>query len=162
MMGNKLTIMNNRIYRNFGVSMLLVTILFSSCIVQSPKYTTFDKVLELKLGMSKEEVEKILTLAPYELKSTTDTSNSYIYIYRVNERKTLSFNTKERNGKETLGKYVQLAVTFSKKDKVTSIETCTTCADSLVTNTRIDIEKIAAFITGTIPAILVYFGLKNE
>jgi len=46
----------------------------------------------------------------------TDTSIVFIYVYRVTDRKTISFNTKPVNGKETIGKYVQLAVAYSKED----------------------------------------------
>src|ERR1700751_2538109 len=74
-------------------------LLFTSCIVQSPKYTTLEKVISLRLGMSKIEVEEALGIKPYDIKAYTDTSNVFIYVYRITDRKTLSFNTKTVNGR---------------------------------------------------------------
>ena len=146
--------------KNFAL-IISVVFLLSSCIVQSPKYSTLDKVMTLKLGMSKEEVEKTLSLSPYNLKATTDTSDVFIYVYRVKDRKTLYLNTKPRNGRESLGKYVQLAVAYSKDDKVINIESCNMCPDNLENVTKIDFEKIVLFVTATLPVILIYLGLKN-
>lgn len=105
--------------------MLKLSFLFlfiTSCIVQSPKYTTLDKVLSLQLGMHKAEVEEILGIPPYNLKSYNDTSDVFIYVYRVTDRRTLSFNTKPVNGRKTIGKYLQIAVAYSKEGKVINIE----------------------------------------
>jgi hypothetical protein len=146
--------------------MLLIAIFtflfFTSCIVQSPKYTTFEKVMTLKLGMSKAEVEDKLGLQPYNLKSVSDTSDVFIYVYRLNDRKTLYLDTKPVNGKTTMGKYTQLAVAYSKDDKVINIESCTLCPDNLVTVNKIDVEKIILFATGTLPVILIYLGLQSK
>lgn len=139
---------------------------FSSCIVlRSPYYTTVERAMSLELGMTKEEVEKWLDLEPYNLKAYTDTSNTYIYIYRTNERKTLSIYTKRKNGKRTIGKYMQLEVAYSKKDnRVIHIESCNDCPDNLTSTSRINIniDKVMTFISVTLPVILVYIGLKSE
>jgi hypothetical protein len=74
----------------------------------------------------------------------------------------LSFYTKPVNGKKSTGKYVQLEVTYSKDDKVVQMESCNLCPDNLVGRSKIDIEKIIAFITVTLPVLLVYFGLQNN
>jgi hypothetical protein len=129
--------------------------------VQSPKYTTLEKVMTLKLGMSKTEVEETLGLKPYNLKSCTDTSNVFIYVYRVTDRRTLSFNTKPVNGRQKIGKYVQLEVGYSKKDRVISIESCNLCPDNLVNIDRIDFGKIIIFLTVTLPVLLIYVGLQK-
>ena len=135
--------------------------LFStSCIVQSPKYSTLEKVMTLHLGMSKKQVEETLGIKPYNIKAFTDTSIVFIYVYRVTERRTLSFDTKSVNGKETIGKYIQLAVAYSKDDKVLSIESCNLCPDNLVTTSQIDFGKIFVFITITLPVLLLFIGLK--
>lgn len=139
----------------------LSTLLFSSCIVQSPKYTSLEKVMTLKLGMSRAAVEETLGLKPYNLKSYTDTSDVYIYIYRVTDRMTFSFHTKPVNGRKKIGKYVQLAVGYSKKDKVISIESCSLCPDNLVNIDKIDFEKIILFVTVTLPVVLIYLGLRK-
>lgn len=134
---------------------------FSSCIVQSPKYTTFEKVTALEIGMTKERVEKVLEIEPYNIKQVTDSSCRYIYVYRVNDRRTLLGATKPLNGKRTLGKYTQLIVTYSKNDIVTGFESCTQCPDDLERTRKVDVEKVILFITVTLPILLVYFGLKN-
>jgi hypothetical protein len=117
--------------------------------------------MTLHLGMSKNQVEETLGIKPYNIKAYTDTSIVFIYVYRVTDRKTLSFNTKPVNGKETLGKYVQLAVAYSKEDKLLSIESCNLCPDNLVTTSEIDFGKIFVFITVTLPVILIFIGLKK-
>jgi outer membrane protein assembly factor BamE (lipoprotein component of BamABCDE complex) len=132
-----------------------------SCIVQSPKYTSLDKAMSLKLGMSKAQVEDILGVQPYNLKAYTDTGNVFIYVYRVTERRTLALYTKPVNGIKTTGKYVQLNVAYSKDNKVINIESCTLCPDNLVNTQRINFEKITAFVTITLPVLLIYFGLKK-
>ena len=144
-------------------TLLIITLLIflTSCIVQSPKYSTLDKVMMLKPGMTKEEVEQILNLAPYNLKETTDTSDVFIYVYRVKDRRTLYLNTRPTNGRESLGKYTQLAVAYSKNNKVISIESCTLCPDNLENVTKIDFEKVVLFMTATLPVILIYLGLQK-
>lgn len=143
------------------ILLFLVAIgLQTSCIVQSPKYTSFEQVMAIKVGMSKEIVEDVLGIGPYDIKMKNDTSITYIYIYRLTTRRTLSFNTQPTNGKEALGKYAQLDVTYTLKNKVTHIETCRMCPDDLVTTSKINFEKIILFITVTLPVILIYFGLQ--
>jgi hypothetical protein len=143
------------------VSILISIMFFTSCIVQSPKYTTLEKVMSLQIGMSKAAVEDILGVKPYDLKAYTDTSNVFIYVYRVNDRKTLSFDTKPVNGRKSKGKYVQLAVAYSKKGNVISIESCNMCPDNLVNVNKIDFTGIIVFVTVTLPVLLIYFGLKK-
>ena len=130
--------------------------------MQSPKYTTLEKVITLQLGMSKVEVEEHLGIKPYNLKAYTDTSNVFIYVYRTNDRKTLSFFTKPLNGQKSIGKYVQLEVSYSKKDKVINIASCNLCPDSLASTSKIDIGQVFIFITVTLPIILIYIGLKKS
>jgi len=147
--------------KNQVVKVVFFLMFLTSCIVQSPKYTTFEKVLSLQLGMTKVQVEDKLGITPYNLKSCNDTSDIFIYVYRVTDRKTISFNTKPVNGKKTIGKYLQLNVAYSKEGKLVGIESCTTCPDNLVSTSRIDFEKVFVFLTVTLPVILIYFGLKK-
>jgi hypothetical protein len=147
---------------NWPVLKFAIIFLFlSSCIVQSPKYTSLEQVTLLQLGLTKAEVEEKLDLKPYDLKAYTDTSKVFIYVYRVIDRKTLSFNTKPTNGREVRGRYVQLFITYSKEDKVINIESCPQCPDNLMKQTKIDFEKIFLFVTVTLPVILIYVGLKQ-
>ena len=147
--------------KNKALIVVFMTLFSASCIVQSPKYSTLEQVMTLHLGMSKNQVEERLGIKPYNIKAYTDTSIVFIYIYRVNDRKTLSFDTKPVNGKETIGKYVQLEVAYSKEDKMLSIESCNLCPDNLVTTSAIDFGKIFVFITVTLPVILIFIGLKK-
>ena len=135
---------------------------FTSCIVESPKYTTLEKVISLQLGMSKAEVEERLGVKPYDLKAYTDTSNVFIYVYRVTDRKTLSLFTKPLNGHTSKGKYVQLEVSYSKKDKVINIASCNLCPDTLASTSKIDLGQIFTFVTITLPVILIYIGLRKS
>ncbi len=119
-------------------------------------------MMTLKLGMTKGEVEKTLGIGPYNLKSTTDTSISFIYVYRVKERKTLYLNTKPVNGRETLGKYIQMEIAYSKKnEQVINMESCNLCPDNLESVSKVDVEKIILFVTVTLPVILIYLGLQK-
>ena len=136
-------------------------LLLTSCIIQSPKYATLPQVMSLQLGMCKEKVEEILGVQPYDLKAFTDTTTVFIYVYRVNDRKTLSFKTKPTNGNKRLGKYVQLMIAYSKENKAITIESCSLCPDNLVIKDKIDFEKIFAFLTVTLPIILIYIGLTK-
>lgn len=139
-----------------------VFLFFTSCIVQSPKYTSFEQVMSLKLGMSKAQVEDSLGVQPYNLKSHNDTSSVFIYVYRLIDRRTIYFNTKAVNGKKATGKYTQLEVTYSMDDKVTNIESCTLCPDNLVSTSKVDFGKVIVFITVTLPLLLIYLGVQRN
>jgi hypothetical protein len=118
--------------------------------------------MSLHVGMTKEQVEKTLDLAPYDVKAYTDSSDVFIYVYRTIDRRTLSFYTKKKNGRKAIGRYVQLYVAYSKKtNKVINIESCGDCNDNLVTTSRVDFEKVITFVSVTLPVILVYIGLKS-
>ena len=143
------------------VKVALTMLPLTSCIIQSPKYATLPQVMSLQLGMSKEKVEGILGVQPYDLKALTDSTTVFIYVYRVYDRKTLSFKTKPTNGNKRLGKYVQLMVGYSMANKAISIESCSLCPDNLVVKDKIDFEKIFVFLTVTLPVILIYVGLTK-
>ncbi|MDZ4757915.1 MAG: outer membrane protein assembly factor BamE [Bacteroidota bacterium] len=130
----------------------------SSCVVQAPKYTMIEQVLSIKEGMTKEEVTQILGIPPYDLKLSDDSTLVLIYKYRVTDRKVLPYNTQPVNGKNIRGKYVDLFVTYSKEGKVISFRSCSNCEDTKFT--KIDLGKIGTAIMTTVPAILIYFGLK--
>jgi outer membrane protein assembly factor BamE (lipoprotein component of BamABCDE complex) len=139
------------------LKVVFMLLFLSSCFVQSPKYSTLEQVMSLRVSMTKAQVEEILGLQPYNLKAYTDTSNVFIYVYRVTARRTISFNTKPGNGKELLGKYMQLAVAYSKEGKVLSIESCNLCPDNLVTTSKVDFGEVFVFLTVTLPLLLLYF-----
>ena len=140
-----------------GFKVIILLLFLTSCVVYSPKYSTFEKVMTLKLGMTRSQVEEILGVQPYNLKAYTDTSSVYIYVYRVTERKTMTFNTKPVNGKKKIGNYIQLFVTYSKDGKVKNIESCTLCPDNLEKRSNVDFEKIITFLVYGVPLLLVIF-----
>jgi outer membrane protein assembly factor BamE (lipoprotein component of BamABCDE complex) len=137
-----------------------IILMFTSCIVQSPQYARIDNVLALEVGMTKAEVEEVLGVGPYDLKAYSDSSRTLIYVYRVDDRRTLSLLTNEHNGKATLGKYVQLNVTYSNVGKMVAIETCSMCPDNMVGVTKIDFEKLLGFMMVTVPALLILVGVQ--
>jgi len=143
------------------LSTALVVLFLSSCIIQHPAYTKVEKVLTLQVGQSKEEVNKILGIPPYDIKSRSDSGEVLIYKYRVTDRKTVPFVVKPNNGLKTNGKYVDLFIAFSKEGKVTGIETCSTCEETNEKEQRIDINKVITLITVTLPAVMIYLGLQN-
>lgn len=139
---------------------LLLIVLFSSCIVRAPRFTTLDKVFDLKVGMTKEEVSQTLNSKPYNLKLLTDTQTVLLYKYRVNDRATVPFLLKENNGKSVRGKYANLVVTYGKNGQSTRIESCNKCDETAVEQTKIDFNKVITFLTVTLPVVLVFLGFK--
>jgi hypothetical protein len=135
---------------------------FTSCVVQSPKYTTLDKVIALHMGMTKAQVEETLGVKPYSLKAYTDSGSVFIYVFRAPDRITFSVLTRPSNGFKSKGRYIQLEVSFSKKDKVTNISSCNVCPDYLESENSINISDFVTFFSVTLPVILIYIGLKKN
>lgn len=141
------------------VLIFIIFFVLSSCFVRAPKYTTVDKVFELKLGMSKEEVSGALNIKPYYLKSLTDTQSVLLYKYRVNDRAVPPFLLKENNGKTVKGKYVNLMITYNVYDKAIKLESCNKCDESAIEEKKFDFNKLATFLTVTLPVVLVFLGI---
>ncbi len=144
----------------YSILFFLVPALFSSCFVRAPRYTTLDKVFALHVGMTKEEVSNTLNSKPYNLKLLTDSVHILLYKYRVNDRATFPFLLKENNGKQVLGNYANLLVTYNKKGVSTKIENCTDCDLTTIEEKKLDINKIVTFLTVTLPVVLVFLGIK--
>ncbi|MDO8998904.1 MAG: hypothetical protein Q7W45_03990 [Bacteroidota bacterium] len=142
---------------------LLVFIFFNlaSCIVNAPKYTTVEKVLNLKIGQSKGEVSLLLGTVPYNLILMTDSETTLLYKYRVTDRTTLPFLLKENNGKKIKGRYVNLLVTYDKDGLSKKIESCSNCDETIVQEKRVDINKVITFLTITLPIALVFLGITT-
>ena|ERR1043165_5417967 len=138
----------------------LISLSLSSCIVQSPTYTGVEKVMMLKTGMTKAQIDDSLGVAPYDIKFYSDTAAQYIYKYRTTDRRTMSFYTKETNGVRTRGKYVDLFVTYDKNGIATEIRSCSECGETKISEKRLDYNALLQFIAATAPGILIYFGLK--
>lgn len=134
-----------------------------SCIVHAPKYSTIEKVLTLKQGMTKDEVSQVLGISPYNLVSVNDTGETVLlYKYRVANRAMVPFFLKPTNGKTIRGKYVNLLVTYDAEGKVKSMETCVDCDETIIEEKRIDPDKIVTLITVTLPAVMIYLGLQTS
>ena len=142
------------------ISAFFLLALFGSCVVHAPKYTGIEEVLQLKVGMTKDEVSKTLGIPPYDLKSVTDSSTVYIYKYRTTDRKTLPFAMNKSNGMKSKGKWVDLFITYNHEGKVTAIVSCSDCETTRVSEKKIDLNMVLLLVTVTIPAVLLYFGLK--
>lgn len=146
-------------FKKTGMIFLLAgSSLFSSCIVESPKYAKVEQVLSLKTGMSKEEVSAALGIPPYDLKSLGENGESvYIYKYRVTNRHTFPLFTRPANGRNTTGKYVDLFVTYSPEGKMTKMESCSTCEETREKKKKLDINALMTFISLALPALAIYF-----
>ncbi|MFL5765758.1 MAG: outer membrane protein assembly factor BamE [Bacteroidia bacterium] len=141
---------------------LIVLFSFSSCITQSPKYASVEQVLSLKTGMTKNEISDSLGVPPYDIRWYSDTTTQYIYKYRTTERKTLSFYIRKTNGIKATGKYVDLFITYNTKGKATEIRSCSECGETKIKENKVNLDAIGRFFTATVPAVLVYFGLRDK
>jgi outer membrane protein assembly factor BamE (lipoprotein component of BamABCDE complex) len=72
----------------------------TSYILQPPKDVTLDKVVSMKPGMHKSDVVEILGIPPYDPESFNYTRKVFIYVDRVTDRRSISFNTKPVTGKK--------------------------------------------------------------
>lgn len=142
------------------ISVLLALAVLNGCLIRGPRYTTVEKILTLKPGMSLAEVNEKLTSKPYDL-NTYDSiqTKSYVYKYRVADRATVPFFLKENNGKTVRGKYMDLVAYFTVGDTLIKLESRTT--DSSLEEKKFDVDKLITFFSVTVPALLVLLGLKN-
>jgi hypothetical protein len=133
----------------------------NGCIVSGPKYTRTEKVMELKLGMSLDEVNQHLGIKPYYIKSYDSIGErSFVYKYRVTDRKTVPFLVKETNGIESIGKYMDLVTYYTKSDTLYKLESKLT--ETEIKEKKLNINTLITAITVTVPSILVYLGITNS
>jgi flavoprotein len=105
------------------VVVFLLILITQSCIVTSPKYTTIDEVVQIEIGMSLSELEKLLEIPVYDLYHINENGEKIIvFNYRVFDRKVPLKIMTPNNGKKTLGKYDKLIITLSKDNKVIKVE----------------------------------------
>lgn len=107
--------------------LLLGHLLIVSCstTVQLPKFTTIDKVVQIKHGMIRDQVELKLGISPYDIKDIdAQGSITVLYKYKVLDRKVEPDNIQPTNGKETWGYNGDLYVVYSKDEKVISVRSC--------------------------------------
>lgn len=140
---------------------LLFSFLLTSCIVHAPKYTGVEEVLQLKVGMTKDEVSKTLGIPPYDLKSVTDKEIIYIYKYRTTDRNTVPLFMNKTNGVKTKGKWVDLFISYDKEGKVTNIASCSDCETTKISEKKVNINTVITIVAILLPSVAVYFGLKT-
>jgi hypothetical protein len=143
-----------------NVLTFIILISFSSCIVQAPKYTTVEKVLALKLGMSSEEVSAALGIPPYSFVLKNDSETVLLYKFRMTDRAVVPFFMKETNGKEVRGRFANLVVTYNKQLIAEKMASCNDCDRTILKEKRLDINKVITLLTVTVPLVLVYLGIK--
>jgi len=142
------------------IILLLVLLSCSSCLVNAPKYTTVEKVLALQLGMNQDQVTTALGIPPYNFILKNDSETVLLYKFRVADRTTVPLFLKEANGKKIRGRYVNLLVTYDRNLIVKRMGSCNDCDETIISEKKIDINKIITLITVTAPLVLVYFGIK--
>lgn len=147
--------------RNKILSIILIpALLMQSCIVTSPKYTHVDKVMQLKPGMSMDTINARLGIKPYDMDIYDSIGNrSFVYKYRTMDRKTVPFFLKETNGKQKIGKYMDLVAFYDSTDVAYHFESRPT--DSKVDQKKFNVNAIVTVVTVVVPALLVYFGIQK-
>ena len=140
---------------------LIPALLIQSCIVSAPKYSHVEQVMQLKIGMSKDSVSSRLGIEPYDIDIYDSTGyRSYVYKYRTTDRKTIPFRLKETNGKEKIGKYMDLVAYFDSTDIAYRFESRPT--DSKVDQKKFNVNAIVTIVTVIVPALLVYLGIQKS
>lgn len=128
--------------------------------MQAPKFTNVEKVLGLQLGQTPEEVSNILGIPPYNFILKTDTATVLLYKFRVNDRTTLPFMLKETNGHKVRGKYVNLVVTYNNNGRSIRMQGCSSCDETIVTEKKLDFNKVMNVLTVTLPVIALFLGIR--
>jgi hypothetical protein len=146
---------------NMTLAIILVpAMLIQSCIISAPKYTHVEQVMELKTGMTLDSVNSKLGVKPYDIDIIDSTGyRSFIYKYRTTDRKTIPFMLKETNGKQKIGKYMDLVAYFDSTDVAYRFESRST--DSKVDQKKFNVNTIVTVVTVVVPALLVYLGIQK-
>lgn len=144
--------------RLFFISLIIFNLL-SGCIVKGPKYTHVENVLTVNNGMTLNEVNTLLKLKPYDLRSLDSLGNKVlIYKYRLTDRRTVPLFLKDTNGKEISSKFMDLYCTFNSKNILVKLESKS--SNSELKEQRLNINSVLTFLTVTAPAFLVYLGIS--
>ena len=147
--------------RNKILVVILIPVMsIQSCIVSAPKYTHVEQVMQLKPGMSMDSVNSRLGIEPYDIDIYDSTGyRSFVYKYRTTDRKTVPFRLKETNGKEKIGKYMDLVAFYDPENIAYRFESRST--DSRVEQRKFNINVIVTIVTVIVPALLVYLGIQK-
>lgn len=143
-----------------SVLFFAVVLLLHSCIVRAPKYTRVEKVMKIKTGMSITEVNEVLDVKPYSIKSMDTTQRRVmLYKFRTEDRKTLSFLLKDTNGREVRGPFMDLFAYFNENDTLYRMEVEE--ASTMEQEKKVNFDKLITFFTVTAPAVAVAIGLSK-
>lgn len=140
---------------------LILALFIQSCIVSAPKYSHVEQVMELQVGMTKDSVDSKLGVKPYDIDIYDSTGyRSFVYKYRTMDRKTIPFRLKETNGKEKIGKYMDLVAYYDTANVAYRFESRPT--DSKVDQKKFNVNAIVTIVTVVVPALLVYLGINKS
>ena len=154
--------LHNNIHWLFG---LYIIFFFSSCTVKHPKYFMVDEVFKLDIGMTKEQVDSIVGITPYNVLSIdSNQTRVYTYVYRTNHIKRIPIIMSRKKGLKTEGLFSDLQITYTPNNIVINIETCTDCGTNYINESKIDINKLIAnvttLLTVTVPTILLFLSTQ--
>ena len=107
----------------------LSTLISCSSYKYIPRFTSLEKIVEIKQGMTKTEVDNLLGVKPYDIKELeTDGSLVLLYKYRVMNRALLKEDSVQpTNGSDAWGGFGDLYITYSKDNKVVNFKSCIEC-----------------------------------
>lgn len=108
--------------RKLLLPILIGFLLVQGCVIIYPKFTTIDKVITIKPGMTFKNVSETLGIQPYDFIVIENGEKKMIYKYRVYDRKIPKDLMEPNNGKDLWGALNELIITFDSEDKVVKIE----------------------------------------
>lgn len=142
----------------FLIAGVFCCVLFSSCVVQHPKYAALTDTYKVRVGMPYDTVNKVLNVEPFALKERTDTSFTYNYKFRVKEVKRVPIVMRKNRGLEVESRFVDLFITFNNDGLVHHVESCNDCSTDGEKQNKIDINALitglTTVVTVTIPVVL--------
>lgn len=152
-----------RVYHLLAIA--VVTYLATSCLVQHPEYSGYDRAMSVDIGMTLDAVKDSLGIEPHYMKKKDESGQTiYAFPYRLCEIKRLPLFMKRNTGVEVEGDFVDLLVTVNENGVVTALETCTNCRLKDEKTTVVDFDGLirgfTTMLTVTLPALLVF--LSNE
>lgn len=119
--------------RNIFFALIVICALASCSSVESlqyyPKFSSVDKVTEIKQGMTKAEVDILLGVKNYNVKEMNE-DGTYVLLYKfrvLNRAISSQEALLPTNGKDAWGSFQDLFVTFGKDNKVIGYKNCIEC-----------------------------------
>lgn len=122
-----------------------------------------DKVMAVQTGMTKDTIDSIFGVSPYNLLAYDSTGVvTYTYVYRTRHVKRFPIVMSRKSGLPAEGEFIDLNVTYDTAGVAIHIESCPDCPRDYLTQTDINpteiIASITTIITVTVPALLVFLS----